>query len=329
MAKRKAAATVLFVLGLTMGNPGVALARGAAPFPNKPINLIVPFPPGASTDLLARYLAPKLKDALDQPVIVENRPGAGSTIGAAYVAKSAPDGHTLLIASSSVVQGYLMQKNPTYDTTRDFAPIVVAFQHPFVVLTGTGVNSPTQNVKDMIAYAKANPGKLNFATLGGFADLMSEMIKKDAGVTMQIVPYRGAAEATVGVIRGDSAMTLNGYAAVKGQVDAGQVRILAVTSLQRNAAIPDVPTLAESGLPGFELINVVGVLAPAGTPKPVLDRLNTEIARILRAPETRHFITSRGNDAVDDTSPGYYADKIKRETERFGRIIQEIGYQKQ
>lgn len=124
-------------------------------------------------------------------------------------------------------------------------------------------------------------------------------------------------------------MTLNGYAAVKGQVDAGQLRILAVTSLKRHPSIPDVPTLAESGLPGFELTNVVGVLAPAGTPKPVLDRLNTEIARILKSPETRTFITTRGNDAVDDTSPGYYADKIKQETERFSRIIQEIGYQKQ
>ncbi len=329
MAKRKAAAAVLFVLCLSMAIPGAALAQGAASFPNKPINLIVPFPPGASTDLLARYLAPKLKDALDQPVIVENRPGAGSTIGAAYVAKSAPDGHTLLVASSSVMQGYLMQKNPTYDSTRDFAPLAVAFEHPFVILTGTRANSPAQNIKDMIAYAKANPGKLNFATLGGFADLMSEMIKKDAGIVMQIVPYRGAAEATVGVIRGDSAMTLNGYAAVKGQVDGGHARVLAVTSLQRNAAIPDVPTLAESGLPGFELTNVVGVLAPAATPKPVLDRLNAEISRILKSPETRHFITSRGNDAVDDTSPGYYANKIKQETERFSRIIQEVGYQKQ
>ena len=327
MAKRETAAAVLFVLGLSFAIPGAALAQGAATFPNKPINLIVPFPPGASTDLLARYLAPKLKDALDQPVTVENRPGAGSTIGAAYVAKSVPDGHTLLVASSSVVQGYLMQKSPTFDSTRDFAPLAVAFEHPFVVLGP--MTGPGANIKEMIANAKANPDKLNFATLGGFADLMSEMIKKDAGVKMQIVPYRGAAEATVGVMRGDSHMTLNGYAAVKGQVDAGQLRILAVTSLKRHPSIPDVPTLAESGLPGFELTNVVGVLAPAGTPKPVLDRLNTEIARILKSPETRTFITTRGNDAVDDTSPGYYADKIKRETERFSRIIQEIGYQKQ
>jgi tripartite-type tricarboxylate transporter receptor subunit TctC len=328
MAGSKAAA-VLFALGLSIAIPVAALAQGASTFPSKPITLIVPFPPGASTDLLARYLAPKLKDALDQPVIVENRPGAGSTLGATYVAKSAPDGHTLLVASSSVMQGYLMQKAPTYDSTRDFAPLAVAFQHPFVVLTGVGANTPAENIKDMIAHAKANPGKLNFATLGGFADLMSEMIKKDAGINMQIVPYRGAAEATVGVMRGDSHMTLNGYAAVQGQVAAGQLRILAVTSLQRNAAIPDVPTLAESGLPGFELINVVGVLAPAATPKPVQEKLNAEIARILRTPDTRHFITSRGNDAVDDLSQAYYADKIKGETDRFSRIIQEIGYQKQ
>src|SRR6185436_16998670 len=216
---------------------------------------------------------------------------------------------------------------PTYDSTRDFAPIAVAFSHPFVVLSG--MSGPAANIKDMIAHAKANPGKLNFATLGGFADLMTEMIKKDAGIEMQIVPYRGAAEATVGVMRGDSHMTLNGYAAVQGQVAAGQLRVLAIASLQRSAVIPDVPTLAESGLPGFELTNVVGVLAPAGTPKPVLDRLNTEIARILNSRETREFITSRGNDAVEDHSPGYYAAIIKKENERFSRIIEQVGYQKQ
>jgi len=260
-------------------------------------------------------------------VIVENRPGAAGTLGAAYVAKSAPDGHALLVASSSVMQGHLLQKTPTYDSTRDFAPIAVAFSHPFVVLSG--MSGPASNIKDMIAHAKANPGKLNFATLGGFADLMAEMIKKDAGIQMQIVPYRGAAEATIGVIRGDSHMTLNGYAAIQGQVEAGQLRVLAVAALQRNPAIPDVPTLAESGLPGFELTNVVGVLAPAGTPKPVLDKLNAEVGRILKSRETREFITNRGNDAVEDHSPGYYAGIIRKENERFSRIIEQVGYQKQ
>jgi tripartite-type tricarboxylate transporter receptor subunit TctC len=316
-------------LGLSIAMPAAGLAQGTSTFPSKPLTLIVPFPPGASTDLLARYLAPKLKDALDQSVIVENRPGAGSTLGASYVAKSPPDGHMLLVASSSVMQGYLMQKTPTYDSNRDFAPLAVAFQHPFVLLTGVGANSPAENIKEMIAHAKANPGKLNFATLGGFADLMSAMITKDAGINMQVVPYRGAAEATIGVIRGDSQMTLNSYAAVQGQLASGQLRILAVTGLQRSPTIPDVPTLAESGLPGFELINVVGVLAPAGTPKPIQERLNAEIARILGSPETRHFITSRGYDAADDLSQAYYADKIKGESDRFSRIIQEIGYQKQ
>jgi tripartite-type tricarboxylate transporter receptor subunit TctC len=324
---RRNAAAILFVLGLSIFIPEQALAQGATAFPSKPITLVVPFPPGASTDLLARYLAPKLKEALDQPVIVENRPGAAGTLGAAYVAKSAPDGHTLLVASSSVMQGHLLQKTPTYDSTRDFAPIAVAFSHPFVVLSG--MSGPAANIKDMIAHAKANPGKLNFATLGGFADLMTEMIKHDAGIQMQIVPYRGAAEATIGVIRGDSHMTLNGYAAVQGQVAAGQLRVLAVAALQRNPAIPEVPTLAESGLPGFELTNVVGVLAPAGTPKPVLDKLNAEVGRVLKSHETREFITTRGNDAVEDHSPGYYAGIIKKENERFSRIIEQVGYQKQ
>jgi tripartite-type tricarboxylate transporter receptor subunit TctC len=328
MPKVKAGA-VLFVLSFLMVIPHKAWSQSAVSFPTKTINLIVPFPPGASTDLLARYLALKLRDALGQPVIVENRPGAGSTLGATYVAKSPPDGHTLLIASSAVMQSHLIQKAPTYDSIRDFAPIAAAFQHPFVVLTGTSAHAPAQNIKDMIAYAKANSGKLNFATVGGFADLLIEIIKKDAGINMQIVPYRGASEATLGVIRGESDMTINSYAAVQGQVDSGQLRILAVTSLQRHEAIPDVPTLAESGLPGFEVINVIGVLAPAATPKATLDKLNAEIGRILKTPETRQFITSRRYDVVDDVSPGYYAGQIKGETERFSKVIQEIGYQKQ
>jgi tripartite-type tricarboxylate transporter receptor subunit TctC len=317
--------TALLAAVLAIAAPIPASAQAA--FPNKPITLVVPFPPGASTDLLARYLAPKLKEALDQPVIVENRPGAGSTLGAAYVAKAPPDGHTLLIASSSVMQGYLLQKTSTYDSNRDFAPIAVAFSHPFVVLTGS--SGPAQTIKDMIAHAKANPGKLNFATLGGFADLMSAMITRDAGIQMQIVPYRGAAEATVGVIRGDAQMTLNGYAAVQGQVAAGQLRVLAVTALKRNPGYPEVPTLDESGLPGFELTNVVGVLAPAGTPKPILDKLNTEVARILKSPDGQNFVTSRGNDTAEDTSPAYYSAIIRKEGERFSKIIEQIGYQKQ
>jgi tripartite-type tricarboxylate transporter receptor subunit TctC len=245
MAQSKPVA-VLMAVGVWLTTAAAALAQGAT-YPTRPIQLIVPFPPGASTDLLARYLAPKLRETLGQTVVVENRPGAAGTLGAAYVAKAAPDGHTLLIASSTVTKGPLLQKNPAFDVDRDLAPIAIAFQQPFVVAVSSTL--PVRNIGELIAHAKANPGKLNMATLGGFSDLMSEMFKREAGLDMQIIPYRGAAEGIVGLVRGDSHVALNAYLVMQPQVMAGQVRVVAVTSLRRSSSLPEVPALAESGFP--------------------------------------------------------------------------------
>jgi tripartite-type tricarboxylate transporter receptor subunit TctC len=323
MASTGSAAS-LVVLGLALIVPGAGFAQDA--YPSKPIQLVVPFPPGASTDLLGRYLGPKLKDALGQPVVVENRPGAAGVLGASYVAKSAPDGHTLLIASSSVTNAPQLQKSPAFDTTRDLAPIAIAFQHPFVLVANPSL--PTGDVKELFAHAKANPGKLNVATLGGFSDLMGQMLKKAANLDMQIVPYRGAAEMAVGVIRGDSHMALNAYSAVQGQVAAGQLRLMGVAGLRRSPSIPEVTTLHEMGLSGFELINVIGVLAPAGTPKPILDKLNATIATIMGSPESRAFLLTRGNDPAEDFSAAAYAAYIKKDNERFREVVDAVGYQK-
>jgi tripartite-type tricarboxylate transporter receptor subunit TctC len=324
MTKLKSAMLVLLIGAMLV--PAPVLAQATNSYPNRPIQLVVPFPPGASTDLLARYLAPKLRDSLGQPVVVENRPGAGGTIGAAHVAKSAPDGHTLLVASSTVMQGPLLQKNPSFDPIRDLAPVAVAFQHPFLL-----AGNPTlpRSIPELIGYAKANPGKLNIASLGGFSDIMSEMFKKEAGVGIQIVPYRGAAEAIIGVIRGDSHLTFNPYSSMQAQITDGQLRMLAVTSLRRSPAIPDVATLAESGLPGFEIINVIGILAPAGTPQPILARLTADVTRIMSSPEGREFVVGRGNDTVEDPSPAYYAAYLKRADDKFKRVIDDIGFAKQ
>jgi tripartite-type tricarboxylate transporter receptor subunit TctC len=298
-----------------------------APYPTRPISLIVPFPPGASTDLIARYLAPKLKETLGQTVIVENRPGAAGTLGAAYVAKAAPDGHTLLVASSTVTKGPLLQKNPVFDPDLDLAPIGMTFHQPFVVAVSSTV--PVRTIGELVAYAKANPGKLNMSTLGGFSDLMSEMFKRAAGLDMQIVPYRGAAEAIMGLVRGDAHVTLNAYLALEPQVVGGQIRVIAVTSLHRSAAMPDMPTLAESGFAGFDIINVIGLLAPAATPKPIIARLGEEIARIMTTPEGREFVKSRGNDTVDDFSAQYYAAYLRKDGEKFKKVIEDIGFPKQ
>jgi len=317
-----AAAALLGIL--LLASP--ALAQAPA-YPSKPIQLIVPFPPGASTDLAARYLAPKLQEALGQTVVVENRPGAGGIIGSTYVAKAPPDGHTLLVASSSVLVGPLLQKTPAYDATRDFAPVVITFQHPFALAMNKEV--PARDLRELIGYAKANPGKLNFATLGSINDLMAEMFKKAAGIQMELIRYRGAAENLVAVIRGESHLLFTGYSVVEGQVAAGDIRIMGVAALRRSRLMPDLPTMAEFGLPGFEILNVIGVMAPAATPQPILARLNSEIARIMTTPDAKQFLNTRGNESAEDTSREAYAAYLRKETDRFRQIIEDTNFPKQ
>ena len=226
----KTAETLLIAFGVMVTAPGAAFAQGTA-YPSKPIQLVAPFPPGASTDLAARYFGPRLQEALGQTVVVENRPGAGGILGSTYAAKAAPDGHTLLVASSSVILGPLMQKAPAYDAVRDFVPVITIFQHPFVLVANKQM---TGNLVELTALAKANPGKFNIATLGTYNDLMSEMFKKAAGLDIQLVHYRGAAENMVGVIRGDSHLTFTGYSVVQSQLAAGEIRVIGAASLRRS-----------------------------------------------------------------------------------------------
>lgn len=323
---KRAAGMLACALTLLVGVLSAALAQDAA-YPTRPVQLLVPFPPGASTDLLARFLASKLGAALGQPVVVENRGGAGGLIGAGVVAKAAPDGHTLLVASSTTMQSPLLQKNPAFDTVKDFAPVIAAFQHPFLMVSSATI--PVSNIAELVQYAKANPGKLNAASLGGFSDVISMMFRHAAGLQLQIVPYRGGAEAMMGVVRGDAHIVFNPYSAMQPQIQSGQLRMMAVTSLQRSPSLPDVPTLAESGLKGFEIINVVGILAPTGTPQPILHRLNREIAAIVSSPEGQKFIRDRGNDTIPDQSPGYYSKLLKEADAKYRRVIDEIGFAKQ
>ncbi|MBN9050232.1 MAG: tripartite tricarboxylate transporter substrate binding protein [Rhizobiales bacterium] len=322
---KRAAGMLACLSALMTGTFSAAPAQET--FPARPVQLLVPFPPGASTDLLARFLAPKLSAALGQPVVVENRGGAGGLIGAGVVAKAAPDGHTLLVASSTTMQSPLLQKNPAFDTVKDFAPVIAAFQHPFLMVSSATI--PVHNIAELIQYAKANPGKLNAASLGGFSDVISMMFRHAAGLQLQIVPYRGGAEAMIGVVRGDAHIVFNPYSAMQPQIQSGQLRMMAVTSLQRSPTVPDVPTLAESGLKDFEIINVVGILAPAGTPQPIVQRLNREIAAIVSSPEGRKFITDRGNDTIPDYSPDHYAKLLKAADTKYRRVIDEIGFVKQ
>lgn len=304
-----------------------SMAAQSETFPTGPIHLIVPFSPGASTDLLARFIAPGLSEALGKPVIVENRPGAGGLVGGGYVVNSRPDGQTLLVASSTVLQSPLLQLAPTFNATTDLAPVSEVFQHPFVAITGTSL--PVKTIADFLRYARANPGKVNTASLGGFSDIISAMFIKAAGIKAQIVPYRGAAEAMMGVIRGEAHLTFNAYGAMRGELAGGHIRMLAVTSAERSEVIPDIPTLAESGLTGFDVINVVGILAPAKTPGAVIDRLHAEIARIMMSPEGKHFVAGLGADETKDYSPEHYRFLIEAADRKYRSVIDELHYQKQ
>ena len=310
--------------GLAFGH---CTATAQSSFPSKTIQLIVPFPPGASTDLLARFLGPRLQDALGQTVVVENRAGAGGMIGAGVVAKAPPDGHMLLVASSTVMQGPLLQKKPPFETLTSFAPIAAAFQHPFLLAASATI--PVHNIGELVRYARDNPGRLNAASLGGFSDVMSMMFRRAANADIQIVPYRGGAEAMIGVVRGDSHLVFNPYSAMEAQLSSGQLRPMAVTSLKRSAAAPDVPTLDESGMKDFEIINVVGVLAPAGTPEAVVSRLSDEIAKIMRSEEGRQFVLTRRNDLIPDYGPGFYSKQLADADKKFRKVIDDIGFQKQ
>lgn len=305
---------------------GFCTSAFAETYPARPITMVVPFTAGAVTDIVARFLAQKLSDALGQPVIVENRAGAGGIVGAASVVRARPDGYTLLLASTSVVDGPLLQKDPAYDSTKDFTPIAAVLQTPFVL--AVNYNGPAKSVAELEAYANANPKKLNMASLGGFADAPPLMFIKAAHLDVQIVHYPGVPEAVTGVMRDDAQMTMAPYASIQGQVESKQLRVLAVTADKRSPLIAEVPTFGEAGLPEVVLYNLVGVLAPANTPKPIVDRLNQEIAKIVHSETGRTFITSRGNDEVGDVSTERYAAMLKDVADKYERAIEEFGMQK-
>lgn len=298
----------------------------AQTYPTRPITLVVPFTAGAVTDIVARFLGQKLGEALGQPIVIENRAGAGGIVGAATVAKANPDGYTLLLASTSVVHGPLLQKNPSYDSRSSFTPVAAVLQTPFVLATNLDV--PTKNISEFVAYVKANPGKINSATLGGFADAVTLMFRKATNLDVQLVTYRGVPEAMTGLVRNDAQIVIFPYASIQGQVEAKQIRMLAVTAEKRSAIIPDIPTFAEAGYPEVVLYNVVGMLAPANTPKPIVDRLSQEIAKIVKSEEGRKFITSRGNDEIDDISPQRYAVMLENVGDRYKRVIEDFGLEK-
>ena len=306
-----------------------ALALAVTPaaaqqYPSKPIRFICPFAPGGGTDILARLLAQRLIEPLGQPVIVDNRPGAGGVIGAEIAARSPADGYTIVLGSPGPLTiNPNLQKVP-YDTLRDFAPITLAQISPFVLLVHPSV--PVNSVKDLIALARAKPGTLNYgsAGTGSVSHFSSEQFKALAGVDVVHVPYKGAGPYLIDLVGGRLQMAFENLPTVWPHVRSGKLRLLAVGTKSRSALVPETPTVAEAGVPGYESSTAFGVLAPAKAPAAAITRLNQELVKILRSADIREKMAAEGVEAVGGT-PQEYAAHIKAELASYARVVKAAG----
>jgi tripartite-type tricarboxylate transporter receptor subunit TctC len=297
---------------------------GQAAYPTKPVRLVVPFPAGGTTDLLARAAAQKLSEAWGQQVIVDNRPGAAGNIGAELVAKSAPDGYTLLMGTvgTHAINASLYAKMP-YDHVKDFTPVILVAGVPNVLVVNPQL--PVNTVPELIAYAKANPGKLNFASSGSGTSihLSGELFKTMTGVQMTHVPYKGSAPALTDLIGGQVQLMFDNLPSSLTFIKAGKLRAIAVTSTTRAAALPDVPTVADT-VPGFEASSWFGVLAPAGTPREIVVKINGEVAKWLASPDAKEKLTAQGANVAGGT-PEDFAKHIQAETAKWAKVVKESG----
>ncbi len=311
------------VLGLAVF--GFALAHGqpVASYPAKAIRIIVPFPPGGTTDVLARILSQRMTAAWGQPVLVENRPGAGSTLGADMVAKSPADGYTLLMGAAHHTIAQSVYAKLPYHFGRDFAPVSVIAVVPNMVVVNAAV--PARTIEEFVALAKSQPGKLNYGTAGaGTAHhLIGEMFKLQAGVDLQHIPYKGSAPAVSDLVGGQVQVMFDTVTSGLPQVKAGKTRALAVTTAKRSSALPDVPTLSETVLPGFDVGTWFGVLAPAGTPAAVIEKIRAEIDQMVNAPDIRKQFLEMGAEPVGNT-PAQMAAQIKSELTSYEALAKQI-----
>jgi tripartite-type tricarboxylate transporter receptor subunit TctC len=303
----------------------IAASTGAQTWPSKPIRYIVPFAPGGTTDILARTISEPLSKALGVPVIVVNKPGAGGGVGAAEVSKAAPDGYTIMggTISTHAINASLYSNLP-YDPVKDFAPITLIARVPNMLVVNNEI--PAKNVAELIRLMKATPGKWTFASSGNGTSqhLSGELFKGMAGVEMQHVPYKGSPPALNDVMGGQVNMTFDNITTAWALAKGGKLRALAVTTAQRSSVAPDVPTLAESGLPGYEIGSWQGVFAPAGTPPDIVKRLNTEIVKIIKSPEVQKKLTDLGAEPVGDT-PEQFAVFVKAEVAKWGEVVKKSG----
>jgi len=302
-----------------------AAAQSAASYPGRPIRMIVPSAPGSGPDIMARAIGQKITEAFGQQVIIDDKPGAGGIIGSEAAAKSAPDGYTLIMANagSHAVNASLYAKLP-YDPVKDFAPITLVSSAPNILIVHPSL--PVKSVKDLIALAKSKPGQLAFGSggNGSTAHLSGEMFKTMAGIDIVHIPFKGSPGAVLAVIAGQIAMAMPNIPPALPHVKTGKLKALAVTTAKRAAAVPGLPTVAESGLPGYEATAWFGVLAPAGTPRDIIDRLNGVIVKSLRAAEMQQRLQADGAEAAGGT-PEDFAAVIRRDIAKWAVVVKKSG----
>ncbi|HTP96868.1 MAG TPA: tripartite tricarboxylate transporter substrate binding protein [Burkholderiales bacterium] len=304
---------------------GVCCGSAAQDYPVKPIRFIAPNLPGGPTDILARLLGQKLAESMGQPVVIENRAGAGGNIGTELAAKSPADGYTLVTGNNATFGANVsLYKNMGFDPIKDFAPVILVASQPNILVVHPSL--PVTSVKELIALAKAHPGELNFAGsgMGAAAHLAGELFKSMAGVNIVHIPYKSAGPALTDLIAGQCQLMFATSLSAQPHIHAGKLRALAVTTAQRARSMPELPTVAEAGVPGFEATTWHGVLVPAGTPAAIVNKLNAEIDRALHAPDVHERLGALGAEIIGGT-PKAFADYIQREIPRWAKVIKSAG----
>ncbi len=298
----------------------------AGDYPEKPIRFIVPYAAGGTTDLLSRAIAQKLSEALGQGVVPDNRPGAGGNVGAEIAAKSPPDGYTMLMApvSPMAINVTLYGSKMAFNPEKDFAPVTLVAKVPLVVVVNPSV--PAKTLLELIALAKSKPGQLNYGSAGNGSSnhLVGEMLKTAAGINMVHIPYRGGGPGMMALVAGQIDVLIGQVPTVTPMVNAGRLRALAVSGAQRSPALPDVPTMAEAGLPGFDATAWYSIVVPAGTPKPIISRLNAELVKILKSPDIRARLVSEGAD-VETSTPEELGAFVHAEIQKWSKAVRESG----
>jgi tripartite-type tricarboxylate transporter receptor subunit TctC len=302
----------------------IVLQAHAQSYPTRPIRIVVPFGPGGFTDVAARILQKELAPAIGQPIVIENKPGAGSTIGTTDVARSAPDGYSLVMISTTHVISPHLYKQMPYDPIKDFTPVMKLAEGPYVLVVHPSL--PVKNVADLIALAKAKPNTIDYASSGnGSAQhLVGALFVTMAGAPLSHVPYKGSSQAMNDVLGGIVKVSFVGVPNALANLQAGKIKALAVTTKKRYAELPDVPTLDEAGVKGYDATVWLGLLAPPGTPRDIVDKLNTSITKILSTPDARKLMASAGVD-VATSSPEDFATLMQSELERWGKVVRATG----